>query len=328
MEYLDGIDLDQLVQAGRRRSRRAASCTSCARCAARWPRRTTSASSTATSSPANIILCERGGMPDVAKVVDFGLVKALPGRGHGRSRWRRRPRRRCSGTPLYMAPETRSAARELDARSDLYALGAVGYLLLTGTPVFQGESVVEIWRIISTRRRSRRRADWAAPCRPSSSSWSCGASRRIPTNGRPARASSAITSGGCRASTSGRTMTRRGGGCSTAAEPAARRRRSRPAPSSPTVVAALELHLVPQRLAASVAAEVVDEDGDDVSGKAGRGGVAGDEHARRAPQRVGRWQRLFLEDVEDGGGEAFLLECLDQRAVSSVSPRPALTTTA
>ena len=48
------------------------------------------------------------------------------------------------GTPLYMAPESIAGTGEIDARSDLYALGAVGYLLLTGTPVFQARSVVEV----------------------------------------------------------------------------------------------------------------------------------------------------------------------------------------
>ncbi len=87
--------------------------------------------------PGNIILCERGGVPDVAKVVDFGLVKEL-GAADGLSR-----EDTLMGTPLYMAPESiRSGAA--DPRSDIYAVGAVGYYLLTGCHVFTGQSVVEI----------------------------------------------------------------------------------------------------------------------------------------------------------------------------------------
>jgi eukaryotic-like serine/threonine-protein kinase len=91
--------------------------------------------------PANIILSERGGEPDVAKIVDFGLVKPLardaPGVTQSASAV-------LTGTPLYMAPEAISAPETSDARSDLYALGAVGYFLLTGRPVFEGTTVFDI----------------------------------------------------------------------------------------------------------------------------------------------------------------------------------------
>ena len=81
------------------------------------------------------------GRVDVAKVVDFGLVKELspdpdhPQLSHNAV---------LAGTPLYMAPElTKNPARPSPA-SDLYALGAVGYFLLTGKHLFGGGSVFEI----------------------------------------------------------------------------------------------------------------------------------------------------------------------------------------
>ena len=49
------------------------------------------------------------------------------------------------GTPLYVAPEAIKGDPLVDARSDLYALGAVGYFLLTGTPVFEASNVVEVF---------------------------------------------------------------------------------------------------------------------------------------------------------------------------------------
>jgi serine/threonine-protein kinase len=93
--------------------------------------------------PANILLSERGGMPDVAKVVDFGLVKSFdPG---SRADVEVTSLNLIVGTPLYMAPEAIGGTAPLDGRCDLYALGAVGYFLLTGAPVFQARTQVEIF---------------------------------------------------------------------------------------------------------------------------------------------------------------------------------------
>ena len=90
--------------------------------------------------PENIILCERGGIPDVAKVVDFGLVRDLePASGA-----RLTQANVIQGTPLYLSPEAIRAPDAVDARSDLYGLGAVGYYLLTGTHVFGGATTVEV----------------------------------------------------------------------------------------------------------------------------------------------------------------------------------------
>src|SRR6185503_3012449 len=75
--------------------------------------------------PANIILTEQGGVPDVAKILDFGLVKEMGETGadpltHADT---------LTGTPMYMSPEAIAAPDQVDARADLYALGAVGYYL-------------------------------------------------------------------------------------------------------------------------------------------------------------------------------------------------------
>jgi hypothetical protein len=90
--------------------------------------------------PANVMLCRHGGDVDVPKLLDFGLVKDLEA-SHSLSLTSTNT---ITGTPLYMAPEAILSPREVDARSDLYALGAVGYFMLTGTHVFDGDSVVEV----------------------------------------------------------------------------------------------------------------------------------------------------------------------------------------
>lgn len=91
--------------------------------------------------PGNILVVDRGGIADLVKVVDFGLVKDVRSEAADATVTNVGS---ITGTPLYMAPEMITAADTVDARTDLYALGAVGYWLLTGTHVFRGNSVMEV----------------------------------------------------------------------------------------------------------------------------------------------------------------------------------------
>jgi serine/threonine protein kinase len=95
--------------------------------------------------PGNILVVDRGGISDLVKVVDFGLVKdvGLPA-GAGTFEPALTMANTVHGTPLYIAPETLTAPATVDARTDLYALGAVGYWLLTGTHVFRGKTIFEV----------------------------------------------------------------------------------------------------------------------------------------------------------------------------------------
>jgi serine/threonine protein kinase len=93
--------------------------------------------------PANIMLNRRGAQPDVVKVLDFGLVKALDEAQAAGST----SSGGLTGTPLYMSPEAIQTPLGVDHRSDLYAVGAVGYFLLTGTPVFDADNLVELCRL-------------------------------------------------------------------------------------------------------------------------------------------------------------------------------------
>jgi serine/threonine-protein kinase len=90
--------------------------------------------------PGNVLVCRRGGRDDVAKLLDFGLVRAAgpAGRGEQLTRDGATP-----GTPAYMSPEQAAGRADVDARSDLYSLGAVAYFLLTGRPPFVRPSAVQ-----------------------------------------------------------------------------------------------------------------------------------------------------------------------------------------
>jgi serine/threonine-protein kinase len=90
--------------------------------------------------PENIMLCQRGGERDVVKVLDFGIVKKLDG-----SVTRDLTRQvRVLGTPAYMAPERLRDPTDVDARADIYAVGAVAYFLLTGHRPFEGGTDEEL----------------------------------------------------------------------------------------------------------------------------------------------------------------------------------------
>ena len=94
--------------------------------------------------PANIMLCDQGAVPDVAKVVDFGLVKQIQNDDEAIAT-ATTAEHTITGTPLYMPPEAVTQPEQADGRSDLYSLGAVGYYLLTGQHVFTGKNMIEIF---------------------------------------------------------------------------------------------------------------------------------------------------------------------------------------
>jgi serine/threonine-protein kinase len=91
--------------------------------------------------PANVLLSPRRNEHEFAKIVDFGLVKSLdlssPAPAVSSTQT-------ITGTPLYMAPEAIRTPDAVDARSDLYSLGAVAWFLLVGRPPFEGNSVIEV----------------------------------------------------------------------------------------------------------------------------------------------------------------------------------------
>ncbi len=90
--------------------------------------------------PPNILAAYRGGRYDVAKVLDFGLVKAISDEISPHLTLEGV----VTGSPLYMAPELIVKNHVPDARLDIYALGAIAYFLLTGSPPFIGADAVAV----------------------------------------------------------------------------------------------------------------------------------------------------------------------------------------
>jgi len=91
-------------------------------------------------TPANIYCAYRGGIFDVAKLLDFGLAKptdetedvGLTQEGS------------ITGSPLFMSPEQATGSAQIDARSDIYSLGAVMYFMATGHPPFDYQQPIKV----------------------------------------------------------------------------------------------------------------------------------------------------------------------------------------
>ncbi len=90
--------------------------------------------------PSNIITCQRGGRDDVAKLLDFGLVRTAELGTSARHLTREGA---IEGTPAYMSPEQADGKQNLDPRSDIYSMGALAYHLLTGQPPFVRQTIMQ-----------------------------------------------------------------------------------------------------------------------------------------------------------------------------------------
>jgi hypothetical protein len=91
--------------------------------------------------PGNIFSAYRGGVHDVAKLLDFGLAKPISAESESIQLTQEGS---ITGSPLFMSPEQALGDSEPDARSDVYSLGAVAYYLLTGSPPFDGDKPMRV----------------------------------------------------------------------------------------------------------------------------------------------------------------------------------------
>jgi serine/threonine-protein kinase len=90
--------------------------------------------------PENIVIAKRGGVYDVAKILDFGLVEPITSERGSHST----TEGFIAGSPLFMSPEQAAGDVVADPRTDIYSLGGVTYYMLTGRPPFVADHLVAL----------------------------------------------------------------------------------------------------------------------------------------------------------------------------------------
>ncbi|MCA8992823.1 MAG: protein kinase [Planctomycetaceae bacterium] len=90
--------------------------------------------------PANIYAASRGGVYDIVKLLDFGLVRERNAKDDDLSLTQVGT---ITGSPLFLSPE-QATGEPVDARSDIYSLGVVGYYLLTGRTPFASDNAIKV----------------------------------------------------------------------------------------------------------------------------------------------------------------------------------------
>jgi len=139
MEYLEGADLSSLLK-------RLGALSLATACAILDPILSALASAHAKGilhrdlKPSNIYLVRRDGAPPTVKLIDFGISKFTGATGHDKLT----VSGAILGTPAYMSPEQARGKEDLDGRTDLYAIGVMLYLMLTGELPFAGANYNEL----------------------------------------------------------------------------------------------------------------------------------------------------------------------------------------
>jgi serine/threonine protein kinase len=93
--------------------------------------------------PANLFLSRRADGSELVKILDFGISKMVDTGGSHPS-GSVTSTSAMLGSPVYMSPEQLNSSRDVDARTDIWALGIILYELLSGRLPFQGESVPQL----------------------------------------------------------------------------------------------------------------------------------------------------------------------------------------
>lgn len=141
MEYLEGADLsDELVRRGRfdvveavRHVREACIALMQAHQAGVIHR---------DLKPANLYLVQRSDGSRIIKVLDFGVSKSISSTGAPNLTLTKTSA--MVGSPIYMSPEQLNSSKDVDGRTDIWALGVILYELIAGRTPFYGESIAQL----------------------------------------------------------------------------------------------------------------------------------------------------------------------------------------
>jgi serine/threonine protein kinase len=140
MEYVDGTDLDRLVD--RQGPLPVPQACECVRQAALGLQHAHERGLVHRDvKPSNLLVSQAKGQPPVVKVLDLGLARLSPSFSQERKLTRMGS---MLGTPDYLAPEQARDARSVDARADVYSLGCTLFFLLTRRAPFQAEALAEL----------------------------------------------------------------------------------------------------------------------------------------------------------------------------------------
>ena len=144
MEYLEGIELGELIYREKRLDIRRTLMIGAQICRALQAAHEVNVIHR-DLKPENVLILRRDGQRDFVKVLDFGIAKSGSDSDLGESRGGRRLTQSgmTMGTPEYMAPE-QASGKPADPRSDIYAVGGLLYEMLSGNPPYEGANFMEI----------------------------------------------------------------------------------------------------------------------------------------------------------------------------------------
>jgi serine/threonine protein kinase len=100
--------------------------------------------------PSNLFITRRADGSPSLKLLDFGISKLIESPGDTDVDPALTATATIMGSPSYMSPEQLRSTKEVDARTDVWALGAVLYEAVTGKPAFRGETVPQVCFMIGS----------------------------------------------------------------------------------------------------------------------------------------------------------------------------------